>query len=222
MPDTRAVFFWMGGVVTQAIEPLLSQALAVCGHPGMNLLARPGFAEVCADLALGRRAGLDFCGDICALAGADCPAEELDAALISAFAPAAGVINTIDRLPPVYQRWLIVDIPREWYEPICERLCIQPAFPEGQVIFLPESGLPRLLPDVFDFLAARAQLRMDQCLVLDRSSHRAVAALDHGFPSAIFVDARRLAREFVLRQFTARVPLEHRPATVIQPPSHHP
>ncbi len=29
MPDTRAVFFWMGGVITQALEPLLTQVRAV-------------------------------------------------------------------------------------------------------------------------------------------------------------------------------------------------
>jgi hypothetical protein len=216
MPDTRAVFFWMGGVITQALEPLLTQALADCGQSGLNLLARPGFAQACADLTLGKRTDLDFCRDLCALAGADCTPGELGAAVIRAFAPTPGVIQTVDLLPPAYQRWLIVDFPRAWFEPVCQRLAIRPCFPAERTVFLPECGLSDLIPDVFDRLAARAQLTMQQCLVLDGSSHRAVAALDRGFPSAIFVDARRLAREFVLRQFTARVPLEHRPASILQ------
>jgi hypothetical protein len=216
MPDTRAVFFWMGGVITQALEPLLTQVLADRGLAGVNLLARPGFAQACGDLTLGKCSDLDFCRDMCVLAGADCTPGELREASIGAFAPTPGVIQTIDLLPPAYQRWLIMDFPRAWFEPICERLGILPCFPAERTIFLPECGLSSLIPGVFDLLAARAQLTMEQCLVVDASSHRGVAALDHGFPSAIFVDSRRLAREFVMRQFTARVPLEHRPASVIQ------
>jgi hypothetical protein len=217
MPDTKAVFFWMGGVITQAIEPLLCRALAACGQTGTNLLVRPGFSSACQSLALGKLDGLGFCREICAMAEAAISPEALQAALIAAFDPTPGVIQEIDRLPSAYRRWLIVDVPRTWFEQVCERLLIHPCFPPGGLIFLAETGLDRLEPDIYDYLAVRAGLRLDQCLVLDRSSHRAVAALDHGFPSAIFVDARRLEREFVLRQFTAKLPLEHRPATVIQP-----
>jgi hypothetical protein len=222
MPDTQAVFFWMVGVVTQAIEPLLCQALTACGQPGINLPARPGFADDCEGLALGKLDGLAFCREVNKLAGVPISDEALQAAVIAAFAPTPGVIQAIDRLPPAYRRVLIVDVPRGWFELVRERLLIHPCFPSDGLIFLPECGLTRLEPDVYDALAARAGLRLDKCLVLDLSSHRAVAALDHGLPSAIFVDAPRLEREWLLRQFTARVPLEHRPASVIQPPQTQP
>ncbi len=221
MPDTRAVFFWMGGVISLSIEPLLRKALAEWDAE-VNLFAKPGFAGACEDLAIGRQDDLAFCQAVCAIAGVEIAPVTLREAVVAAFEPKPRVVQTIQQLPRAVQRWLIVDYPRAWFERGADLFGIYPCFPEDHLIFLTESRLGRLVPDVFDFLAHRAQLRLDQCLVVDEESHRAVAALDYGFPSAIFVDARRLEREFVMRQFTAKVPLEHRPATVPQPSAYHP
>jgi beta-phosphoglucomutase-like phosphatase (HAD superfamily) len=216
MPDTRAIFFWMGGVLTQSIEPLMQAALAACGQPEVNLFSARGFASVCESLALGQLDDLAFCQAVCEMSGAKRSPEEFGNAVIASFSPVPRVIQTIERLPDTIQRWLIIDYPRSWFDQTRQRLSIHPCFHNEHLLFLQDSQLNRLVPDVFDFLAQQAKFRVDQCLVVDSNSHRAVAALDHGFPAAIFVDSVRLEREFVLRQFTARIPLEHRPATVIQ------
>jgi hypothetical protein len=219
MGETRVIFFWMGGVVTQALEPLLRQALASLAPQGVlrtNLLAAPGFAAQCEAFTLGQVSDLDFCQAVAGIAGLDVSPAALRDAAVAGLAAAPGVIREIDRLPRAIERWLIVDYPQAWFDAACDRLAIDPCFAAENRIFLDRSRLPRLVPDVFDALAQAAHLPLEACLVVDAQSRRAVAALDRGFPAAIFVDARRLEREFVMRRFTARQPLEHRPETVIQ------
>ncbi|MDD5371189.1 MAG: hypothetical protein PHQ40_19070 [Anaerolineaceae bacterium] len=216
MPDTRAIFFWMGGVLTQSIESLLRSALAACGRPETNPFSAPGFASNCERLALGQLDDLTFCQAVCEISGAKSSPAKFRETVIATFSPLPGVTQAVQRLPDTIQRWLIIDYPRSWFDQVCERLLIQPCFPPERLLFLQDSRLNRLAPDVFDFLAQRSKFRADQCLVVDSNSHRAVAALDHGFPAAIFAGSDRLVREFIMRQFTARIPLEHRPATRLQ------
>lgn len=214
MPGTRAIFFWMGGVLTQAIEPLLRSALIACGQPETNLYPVPGFAELAEKLTLGSIDVKDFYQAICDLSKARISHQEFQEAVVASLTPTPRLIQTITQLPANYSRWLIVDYPRSWFELASEQLQIEIGFLANHLIFLQDSRLPRLIPDVFNYLSEYAKVPFPECLVVDAISRRAVAALDHDFPAAIFVDASRLEREFVLRGFTAKVPLEHRPATV--------
>lgn len=220
MLDTRSIFFWMGGVLTQSIEPLLRSAFTAYGQPEPNLFSISGFASTCEQFSLGQMKETVFCQSITELVHGNIPANTLQEAAISSFSPIPQVCSTIQQLPQNYARWLIVDYPHSWFEQIRGRLQIDSCFSSKHFLFLHDYQLPRLLPDIFDLLVTRSGNRRDQCLVVDANSHRTVAALDHGLPAAIFVDASRLEREFVMRQFTARVPLEHRPTTVIQGSDH--
>ncbi len=215
MPDTRAIFFWMGGVLTQSVEPLMRSALSACGQPEVNLYSIPGFNNIVERLAIGQIGENEFCRAICKMRETGTTPEMLREAAVAALAPVTRVCQTINLLPESYTRWLIVDYPQSWFEQARNRLQVDSCFSANHIIFLQDSHLDRLVPDIFHYLAQCAGFHLDQCLGFFASSRRAVAALHHGFPSAIFVDAARMEREFVMRGFTGKVSLEHRPATVL-------
>jgi hypothetical protein len=215
MPDTRVILFWMGGILAQPISSLIQDALAKYGRNDANLLSIPGFANSSERLALGQLDDLAFCQGICDTYGVNVSMEAFRDTVITSFVPCPEVIRTIAHLPEDYSRWLIVDYPRTWFDQVKERLMIPSCFSIDHILFLQESGLYRLIPNIFDFLANKTRYPQDQCLIFDADSHRTIAALIHGFPSAIYVDPKRLEREFALRHFTAKVPLEHRPPTVL-------
>jgi len=216
MGEISQFFFWMGGVVTQPLEPLLSTALQDAGSPPVNLPAREGFAQACEKLTLGALDELDFFREIASMAGVPAPPEKLREALLARVSALPDILPTIDLLPPSFGRWLVVDFPRAWFELLKDRLGLAPIFQDDHILFLDESGLKSLVPDAFFYLAHRTGHRLTQCLLFDADSHHCVSALYHGFPAAIQVDARRLNREFLLREFIPRGPLEHRPSTIVK------
>jgi hypothetical protein len=214
MPDTHAVFFRLGGVLTQAPEPLLREALASYGFPETNLYSVPGFSQACEQLALGQLDGIAFCRLISEISRTGVSADALQDALLAAFTPMPEVVSSINLLPEKYIRWLVVDYPRPWFGHIFDRLLVYDCFCDENILFLTEMNLPHFVPDALEALVQRSGYRRDQCLFLDYSSQRAVSALDAGYLPVIFVDATLLRREFILRHFTSSEPLEHRPANI--------
>jgi len=215
MGEIRAIFFWLSGVYTQPLLALLAQALSQgSGHP-VNPLALPDYAAQVEGLITGKIAGPAFCQALGESVGSkDSPAALRDR-ILDGIIPNPGAIEVTRLLPDHLQRWLVVDLPRDWFERIVVQLGVEACFTPEQTIYLPASRLPRLIPEVFYLLSFQAQLSMQECLLIDASSRRAVQALNHGLSTELYVDNRRLERMFVMRKFIDRPHPVHKPATTI-------
>lgn len=211
MVKTRAVFFWMTGVITPNLLTLATRALANLGKPEANLLALPGWSWLVQGLACGQVDGPAFCTAICQQCGLVIPAGELERQILAQLTPGSKVLETINLLPEAYERWLVVDLPRAWLDAAAGRVGLEPSFQAGRQVVLPESGLAETMPAALDYLAGKAHIPLAEGLLIDASNRRAVQALRHGMQAAIFLDARRLEREFILRYFIDRPQPAHKP-----------
>jgi hypothetical protein len=215
MSETRAIFFWLSGVYTQPLLALLAQSLSqACGRP-VNPLALPNYAAQVEWLSLGKMDDLAFCQALGKAVGAKNSPAALRDRILEGVIPNQGVSEISMLLPKTMQRWLVVDLPAKWFQHIEGLLGLHTCFSPDRRIFLPSSYLERLIPDVFDHLAIRAQLPLQECLLIDASTRRAVKALNHGLHAEIYVDNRRLERALVLRRLIDRPQPVHKPATTL-------
>jgi hypothetical protein len=213
MGETRAIFFWLSGTFTQPLPALFAQALNEgCGRP-VNPLALVGFAAQVEELATGKIAGLSFCQTLSESAGSKVSPEALCDRILEGVIPNLGAVEATRLLPESLERWLVVDLPVDWFERIAGRLGLKACFAPERTVYLPASQLPRLIPDVFYRLGFLAQLSLQDCLLIDASARRAVQALKHGLSTELYVDNRRLERMFVMRKFIDRPQPVHKPAT---------
>lgn len=213
MGEIRGIFFWLTGVYTQPFDTLIAQALNQTKGMAVNPLALPNFTVQVEGLATGKIDGLDFCQALNQAAGIKGSPAALRDQILDCITPNPGVTEATRLLPKHIQRWLVVDLPVEWFEKIAGQLELLTCFVPERIIFLPASKLQRLIPDAFYHLAYRAQLPMQECLLIDASARRAVQALKHGLSTEIFVDTRRLERTFVMREFIDRPHPVHKPNT---------
>jgi FMN phosphatase YigB (HAD superfamily) len=213
MGEIHGIFFWLTGVYTQPFQTLIAQALIQTKRMAVNPLALPNFAVQVEGLATGKIDGLAFCRELNGSAGIKGDPAALREQILDGITPNPGVVEATRLLPEHIQRWLVVDLPIDWFEKIAGQLELLTCFVPEQIIFLPTSKLQRLIPDAFYHLAYRAQLPMQECLLIDASARRAVQALKHGLSTEIFVDTRRLERTFVMREFIDRPHPVHKPNT---------
>lgn len=215
MAEIRALFFWLGGVVTQPLFNVISNTFAEkVEHFEDNLYALPGFIKLIDDFSLGKMDDLTFCQNVSEVAGFSIKPQQLKEKIIESLIPNPQVTQIIDLLPVNFQRWLIIDYPQSWFDRVSERLEIYPCFSQDRMIFLEKSGLNEIIPDLFTYLTQISHLPINQCLLIDKNSKRSIQTLRYSMPAAIFVDARILEREFVLRRFTGQTQFIHRPPSL--------
>jgi hypothetical protein len=215
MGEIRGIFFWFSGVYTQPLLALLAQTLSQdCGR-AVNPLALPNYAAQVEWLATGRMDDLAFCQALGKAFGAKSSPAELRDRILDGMIPNQGAFEVARMLPEAIQRWLVVDLPAKWFERVDWLLGLHACFPPERRISLPASYLERLIPDVFDHLAIQAQLPLQECLLIDASTRRAVQALNHGLSTELYVDNRRLERALVLRNIIDRPQPVHKPATTL-------
>ena len=193
MSDTRAVLFWMTGIVTSSLPATLGGLGVRTGEPelgrALEALALGGLRDDMFLQTVGRA--------------------DDHAAWVAAFQPEAAVLATIDRLPESYQRWLIVDAPPAWS--LFDRLGLAQTFSRDHVIALGEGGLARMDPDAVDECLRRTGWPAAQCLFIDPDLRRTLAGVRRRIPSAHYVNVRLLEREFYLRGFIGPVQLHPGP-----------
>jgi FMN phosphatase YigB (HAD superfamily) len=212
MGQTRAIFFWLSGVIPPSFQTILSRALADLGKSGVNL---PGLVEIQQawdGLVLGKIDEHDFCQKVVEITKLEAEPAILREKLLAEISPNPQVIQTIKLLPEKYDLWLLVEIPRSWFERVSERLEVGECFSVERTFFLSESGLTRLVPEIFYHLPNTIHLPMQECLIIDANSKRAVQALNHGLPAALFTGAKQLEREFTMRYFIEKPQPVHKPA----------
>ncbi|NPV85780.1 MAG: hypothetical protein HPY45_07195 [Anaerolineae bacterium] len=201
MSAINAVFFWFSGVIIQPLHTLLFHALQSRGNQ-TNLLMQSEYFTLCDALATGALDAAAFCRRLAQICALDVDSATLEKEILAAAEPNPGVNAEIDKLPREYQRWLVVDLPAHWFEQLAGRIEVSSCFSPQEIVFLPHAGLPRLVPEAFDYLARCARTSRGKCLLFHASTHHAIEALNYGMHAATFVDARHIEREFLLRRIT--------------------
>ncbi|HEX9029454.1 MAG TPA: hypothetical protein VF823_09800 [Anaerolineales bacterium] len=208
MANVEAVFLWMSGVVTPSIPSILQSFQAA---PGSGHSTPAGLNQALERFSLGQLEEQAFCRDLAGFSSLPDEPALLRQRIIDACAPNEAVLAVVQKLPPELQRWLVVDLPRAWYEQIAGRSGFSEVFPAERLIFLSESGLPRLIPDLFPYLGSVAQLPTGSCLLIDPSQKRAIQGINLGFSTAHYVNPRHMEREFYLRGFFGKITIHKKP-----------
>jgi FMN phosphatase YigB (HAD superfamily) len=210
--DTKAIFFWTSGIFTPSIPTIINGAVEKASGKKINILALPDFPRLTEQLTLGQLDELAFYEKLCDIAHIDINPEAIREKIFEQIHSPTQVIEVINLLPIKFEPWLVVDIPLSWYERIFKISEIQSLFSTDHIIDLPESGLTRLIPDSFYFMTFKAHIPFERGLLIDASAKNCVQALNHGLQAAIYVDPRRLEREFIMRYFLEKPQPIHRPS----------
>lgn len=199
LPKIDAVAFWLEGVLTPSLADLCADVCFARPIASVDIQPRLGLRAAAEQLALGRLQPLDFCQQVVEISGVGLTAPALEAALLERLRLRDDVSPIIADLPASIARWLVTGLPRPWLE-VAVAQPLPALIPPDRWLFTADLGLPRLIPDLFAAWTDRAGLPMSACMIVDAVTPNAVAAVRHGLHSAIYVDARRLRREFVLRR----------------------
>jgi len=215
MRERRSIIFWMGGVITQSLLEVTTQVIEARSKKNVNLLALPRFQELCEQFTLGKIDDLQFFTEIISHGKFGLDPATIPSQAIEVLKPEPRTLAAIGLLPPKYQRWLLCEYPRSWYEQIAKKYGMESYFPSDHVIILPDSGLEQIAPKIFDFLPVRVGDTLENCLYFDKDPKRVIAAINRMFPAVIYVDPSRLEREFVMRNFIDRNQPVHTPPVTL-------
>jgi len=203
MQAIKAIFFWMGGVIIQPIPELVVKELYDQPIEYIAFQNRLYLRELAQELYIGQIDGRAYCLMTVQQCQSALEAEDLETRIIQRAALQPLILETVDSLPTAYPRWLISDYPPEWFRPIAERLDLFSRFQEERIVFTSTCGLPRLVPDIFYHVVHQSNQSVKDCVIIDSVTPRAIQAVRHGLSSTIFVDAKRLKRDFSLRKMLA-------------------
>lgn len=198
LPAIESVGFWLGGVVAPSLPALCARVALGKPLEKLDIQVRLALREAANDLTLGRLSPAEFCGKAASIVGIS-NAAALETALINGLRLQADVLNIIDELASETTCWLICDYPRRWFEAAVSDDVLK-HIPAERVMFTAESDLANLIPDLFDEWTKRAGQPFGKAMLVDQTTPHMTEAVRHGLHAAIFVDARRLRREFVLRR----------------------
>ena len=199
MKEYPVLFFWFGGLITENLVDLSRNALAPHLSGKARVEAMIQLREPAEQLALGVIRPAEYCRNAAKILDSGLSAAMTEERLLESAASNQAVVRIIDELPDSYQRWMVVDFPKAWYRECADRWKLGGSIFESQTVFIEDLRQPRLVPEVFYNLPARAGKVMDECLAIDPVARRAVQAMRHGLASIIYVYPERLVHELALQ-----------------------
>jgi len=195
----NVIFCWLGGVLTDTVAELTVAQLVPQAGGHQALQTRQIIRRLAEELSLGRLALSGYCEQAIASCGARISPALLERGIVESASLCTPVAELIAEIPAVYERWLIVDYPPDWYEEITERLGTQSLFPEDRIVATSALNLSRMVPEIFYHLPGCAGRSMEECITIDALSARAVESMRHGLASIIYVYPERLKLELALQ-----------------------
>ena len=195
----NSIFIWFGGVVTNTIPELTMQSLQLAPSMDEYKQKRIEINELADKLTLGIISYQSYCEGAIKVTQSSLATDTLEDLIISGAAIDLPLLDLINSISGKYGKWLISDYPEEWYQKIAPRTELTSYFSSDHTIFTKNGGLERLVPGVFDYLAKASSHLLDECILIDSKSSRAVKAVRHGLSAIIYVYPERLEHEFALR-----------------------
>jgi FMN phosphatase YigB (HAD superfamily) len=198
MPPYQALLFWMGGVLIDPLTELTLSALkpGLLGHE--RILYKHAIDPLALDLNLGRINTQEFSLEVFRACSPDFSAQELEARIPARTRLRNEVLEVIRKIPAGFEKWLISDFPQDWLGKLAELPIILEIFTRDRIIFTGELGLQRFEHEIFQALPEAVHHKIEDCLVVDAVSKRAVESIKHGLVSIIYVYPGRLAHELAL------------------------
>jgi len=193
------IFFWLGGVLTDTIPELTRAALfpEAGGHEAVKMQQQ--IRDLIEDLSLGKITSKEYCEQAIARCESSMTVSSLNRLIIDTASLQQSVADMVVEILEASERWLIVDFPVDWFSELANRLKIYSLFPENRAIFTAELKIKRMVPDIFYHLSPKAGRAMDDCIVIDPVSARAVEAMKHGLATIIYVYPERLKHELAMQ-----------------------
>jgi hypothetical protein len=200
MGTTSTVFCWVGGVITPSISETVIEVLRR-NHPDrVDFGKRALIYAQTQEFIFGKIDFPIFCRKVNEIIQGSHPANEVESAILDSIQVRLPVIEVLCELPPVHRIWLISDFPPEWFTRIANEIGPILSIPSDRVVFVRDAKLVRLIPDLYDYLVRTANEDISDCMMISADSKLTVEAIRHGLSSEVFVDARRLRKEFKLRK----------------------
>jgi FMN phosphatase YigB (HAD superfamily) len=197
LPHIRSITFWLGGIIAPHLWQLTRDALALNGAP-----PTPNLCYSLLDLGREASAGaLDsdaYCRRAAELASVRIAPAQLAADIESRITITPGILGLLDELGVTYQLYLMSDYPDRWLRPLLQGTGLGQRFSDRSIIMASAYGGIRQPADLQRALATVQVVPLDEALVIDPDSRRVMAEIRAGIKAALFVDVRRLRREFVL------------------------
>jgi hypothetical protein len=151
------------------------------------------------ELSLGLRSTRSYCESVIKITSSNLDVITLDELIPRRASLNEPVMNLINSIPEKYEKWLVSDYPESWYQDIASRVDLSSQFPTNRTIFTSQGSLEEMVPGVFDYIVRASDHSIDECVLIDSVSSRAVEAVRHGLSSIIYVYPDRLEHEFALR-----------------------
>jgi hypothetical protein len=191
-----AVALWLDGVLAPSLADLCAQVFFAKPLASVDVNTRIRLWAAGEQLALGRIDTAEFSAQTISICGAAMTPADCEDALRAALVLREDVCAIVRELPAQTTCWVICGLPRAWVDVTT----LTSVIPPERWLFSHEMHLPHLTPDVFTAWAVLTRLPMHACMMVDAETPRAVEAVKHRLHAAIYVDPKRLRREFVLRR----------------------
>ena len=210
MPETKALLFWLGGVLTESLSDLTLSVLTPGASGAERLAWKQTLDPFLVQLTLGEIDSSTFWREAGPACASGISSGEAHVEITALARPRREVLEIIGKVPERYQVWLVSDFPVDWVGKMAAGGRLAEHFPPDRIIFTASLGLNQLQPDIFQALPRAANLEMRECLVIDGVSSRAVAGIKLGLNSIIYVYPERLAHELTLQKIIeGRVDVMH-------------
>jgi hypothetical protein len=215
MPDTHTLIFWLSGVITPSLLEMQADGLKQLGDEKTNPPSIPDYRKWTDQFCLGRMTSGDYFKTLVKDGKLEIDPDAWEKKVVTDCSVSKRVLEVINLLPRRLDRWLISDLPPAWLEGTGMIRALQSDFDPEKIAFLSEFDLEMILPDLWKNLPETTDTHYKNILFFDREPKRVISAINHGIPSAVYVDPRRLEREIVIRGFISRpLPVHTPPVTL--------
>lgn len=193
------VVFWFDGAFSDSLSSqiieLLNPALNSSEKLALLQKVRPLFEL----MAIGKLNPEAFCHKVVETCQLKADPSSISKRLIEAQEMNQAFFDIYRQISPEFDPRVIIDIPEVWFRQLVQRWNVEDRFPDGRLIFLEQSGLGQLIPDVFQYIPQAVGKKMKDCFVVDPMQMRAVAAHRIGLVSTAFVYPRRMRIDLALQ-----------------------
>jgi hypothetical protein len=207
----ECIFFWQGGVISGEFDKLIFSAINQL-YSDVNISPfNQDFLATVEKLSLGEIGFDDFCISLSETLKVDINPKNLKNQISKRIILYSDVLEVAKELIVSHEIWMISDFTPEFQAAIHKNSNLKEVFNTDNTILCSSAKLTRTVPDIFFRSTAISRHPMENCMLVDNNSQRAVTALRMGLSSIIFVDVSRFRRELVLRKILPPSSIDYQP-----------